>query len=262
MELLLVGGGALSIEEALHRLAQPLHLLLVKDPFPGHQAGAEGEVLPGALIVLHVVVAVVDPAPVIVPGPGDELGPQQRLCPGQHCAVELCQHPVTVRQAIRLQRCGILQKCHVLHHRPRRLRDLGQGGLCPAGVHPGGVIPDDAALRDPAQDAAVPLHREQAVLLQRPGQQLPPPQGVGQFLEIGFFGHVHLPPSGKMPFFDHRSSHSLESPIVPSYPLSKWDEKVCALFGSTNKVGALCHPSPTQIENALFELPGQQKAPA
>ena len=170
MELLLVGGGALSIEEALHRLAQPLQLLLVKDPFPGHQAGAEGEVLPGALIVLHVVVAVVDPAPVIVPGPGDELGPQQRLCPGQHCAVELCQHPVTVRQAIRLQRCGILQKCHVLHHRPRRLRDLGQGGLCPAGVHPGGVIPDDAALRDPTQDAAVPLHREQAVLLQRPGQ--------------------------------------------------------------------------------------------
>jgi len=40
------------------------------------------------------------------------------------------------------------------------------------------------------------------------------------------------------------------------------DEKVCALFGSTNKVGALCHPSPAQIENALFELPGQQKAPA
>ena len=61
LELLLVGGGALSIEEALHRLAQPLQLLLVKDPFPGHQAGAEGEVLPGALIVLHVVVAVVDP---------------------------------------------------------------------------------------------------------------------------------------------------------------------------------------------------------
>ena len=170
MELLLVGGGALSIEEALHRLAQPLQLLLVKDPFPGHQAGAEGEVLPGALIVLHVVVAVVDPAPVIVPGPGDELGPQQRLCPGQHCAVELCQHPVTVRQAIRLQRWGILQKRHVLHHRPRRLRGLSQGGLCPAGVYPGGVIPDGAALRDPAQDASVPLHREQAVLLQRPGQ--------------------------------------------------------------------------------------------
>ena len=216
MELLLVGGGALSIEEALHRLAQPLQLLLVKDPFPGHQAGAEGEVLPGALIVLHVVVAVVDPAPVIVPGPGDELGPQQRLCPGQHCAVELCQHPVTVRQAIRLQRCGILQKCHVLHHRPRRLRDLGQGGLCPAGVHPGGVIPDDAALRDPAQDAAVPLHREQAVLLQRPGQQLPPSQGVGQLFEIGFGGHIHIPPLDSAPFFDYRSVPLPRNFTIPS----------------------------------------------
>ena len=205
MELLLVGGGALSIEEALHRLAQPLHLLPVKDPFPGHQAGAEGEVLPGALIVLHVVVAVVDPAPVIVPGPGDELGPQQRLCPGQHYSVELCQHPVTVRQAIRLQRWGILQKRHVLHHRPRRLRDLGQGGLCPAGVHPGGVIPDGAALRDPAQDAAVPLHREQAVLLHRPGQQLLPPQGVGQLFKIGFFCHIRISPPGLAPYFPNQS---------------------------------------------------------
>ena len=216
MELLLVGGGALSIEEALHRLAQPLQLLLVKDPFPGHQAGAEGEVLPGALIVLHVVVAVVDPAPVIVPGPGDELCPQQRLCPGQHCAVELCQHPVTVRQAIRLQRWGILQKRHVLHHRPRRLRDLGQGGLCPAGVHPGGVIPDDAALRDPTQDAAVPLHREQAVLLQRPGQQLPPSQGVGQLFEIGFGGHIHIPPLDSAPFFDYRSVPLPRNFTIPS----------------------------------------------
>lgn len=69
LELLLVGGGALSIEEALHRLAQPLQLLLVKDPFPGHQPGAEGEVLPGALIVLHVVVAVVDPRSGHSPGP-------------------------------------------------------------------------------------------------------------------------------------------------------------------------------------------------
>ena len=190
LKLLLIGGGALAAEEALHRLAQFLQLLPVKDPLPGHQTGAEGEVLLGALVVLHVVVAVVDPLPVIVPGPGDELGPQQRLCPGQHRAVELCQHPVTVRQAFRLQRRGRLQKRHVVHHRPRRLRDLGQGGLCPVSVHPGGIIPDGAALRDPAQDAAVPLHREQAVLLHRPGQQLPPPQGIGQFLKIGFFGHV------------------------------------------------------------------------
>ena len=66
-------------------------------------------------------------------------------------------------------------------------------------------MPDDAALRDPAQDAAVPLHREQAVLLQRPGQQLPPSQGVGQLFEIGFGGHIHIPPLDSAPFFDYRS---------------------------------------------------------
>ena len=59
----------------------------------------------------------------------------------------------------------------------------------------GGVIPDGAALRDLAQDAAVPLHREQAVLLHRP------PQGVGQLLEIGFFGHMRSPSlRAKCPF--------------------------------------------------------------
>ena len=79
-------------------------------------------------------------------------------------------------------------------------------GLCPVCVHLVGVIPGSTALRDPAQGAAVPLRWEQAVLLHRPGQQLPPPQGAGQLLKIGFFGYALLPPSPcKTPFFDGRS---------------------------------------------------------
>ena len=39
-------------------------------------------------------------------------------------------------------------------------------------------VDTDKAKAALAQDAAVPLHRQQAVLLHRPGQQLPPPQGV------------------------------------------------------------------------------------
>ena len=168
-------------------------MVLVCEETLRYKAGADGEILLGALVISAEVVPVRNTFPVEIPVPGNELHTGLAGHTGQDCTVEICQHPAAVLQATDLQRGSTLHLPHVFGS---GANDFERLVLCLQPLRSGDVPVSDAAdLVDLAERLPVQHHIQMPVLEPLNLKALSP-EDTDRFSEVSdfcFFCHCVSP---------------------------------------------------------------------